>query len=120
MSQPLAGQPTFEQVGKALFGRALRLFVAHWVRSQGGEPFYQLELVHAAGRHSTNVLKPLNELVSLGMVSEVPSNVPGQRRRYYRQAQSPLWDAIDIVLRSLDLEPTSEPQIGLVDGQSTR
>lgn len=113
--------PTFDSIGDNLFGRSLRLFVAHWILAQHERQFFQLELVSACGRYSTNALKPLKQLVTLGLVEELPSHIPGQRRRYYRQKNDPLWEAISIAVRAAGLDPMVEPRMTLGEvGESDR
>jgi hypothetical protein len=104
---------TFDAIGENLFGRSLRLFVAHWILSQNGRQFFQMELISASGRHSTDSLKPLKQLIAIGMVEELPSHVPGQRRKYYRQKESPLWDSVAIAVRTAGRNPQAEPRIGV-------
>jgi hypothetical protein len=119
MSAPHAGRasavpsgPTFYEVGSILFGRALRLFVGHWILSLNGAQFFVTELVHACGpSHGANGRKPLNDFVDLGMVAEVPSYVPGQRRKYYRQIESPLWDAVRAAVRASGHDPSQPPSL---------
>lgn len=104
----------YRLVGRNLFGRPLKLFVAHWILSQRGRQFFQMELIIACGRHSTNALKPLSELIELGMVAELPSHVSGQRRKYYQQTGSGLWDAVVAAVRAAGEDPHREPQVGLL------
>jgi len=105
--------PTFNEIGEHLFGRELRLFVGHWILSQGGRQFFQMELIAASGRQSTNCLKPLRELISLEMVDELHSHVPGQRRKWYQQRDSPLWESVAIAVRAAGKDPLKEPRIDL-------
>jgi hypothetical protein len=91
----------------------LKLFVAHWILSRHGEPFYQLQLVIACGNQSTNGLKPLAEFIRLGMVQELPNGM-GARRKYYRQTSSVLWDAISLAIQATNLDPYQPPQIEFV------
>jgi hypothetical protein len=111
---------TFEEIGDNLFGRSLRLFVAHWILSQDGRQFFQMELVSACGRYSTNALKPLKELISIGMVEELPSHVPGQRRKYYKQQTNALWEAVAIAVRASGRNPLAEPRMNIGTADDNR
>jgi len=105
----------FRAVGRLLFGRALRLFVAHWVLSCRGEPFYQMELVQACGRHGTNALAPLSQLMELGMVEEMPDYIPGRRRKYYRQLDHQLWAAVEVAVTAAGEDPYAVPRLSLAE-----
>lgn len=85
-----------EQVGKQLFGRALRLRVLVWVATQD-EPFYQAGAAAAVGYSSvTAVATELNRLVVLRMLKVVEPEKK-TKRRYYMRQDHPFWDAIRLI-----------------------
>jgi hypothetical protein len=86
-----------DQVGELLFGRAMRLVLASWVLARLDPLFYQSEAALGTGFSQSNVRDELDRLIQVGMVQEIPRH-RGDRRRYYLRTESPLWDAVRIVV----------------------
>jgi hypothetical protein len=104
----------YARIGSALFGRRLKLYVAHWIRSRGNVQFFQMQLVHACGHHGTNALKPLAQLISLGMVEELPQYVGGGRRKNYVQRAHKLWEVVDTAVACAGGSSSAEPPRSLL------
>jgi hypothetical protein len=93
------------EVSAELFGRALRLPLAAWVRAQPG-PFFQRQAAEGIEAPQTYVRKELATLVRVGMVHELPRS-DGDIRVFYEQAPDhPWWAIIDTASRAAQ---TSRP-----------
>lgn len=98
-AQPGRSPEPLRELSAALFGRAVRLPVAVWVRGQT-EPFFQRQAAEGIGDHQTYVRKELATLVQLGMVRELP-RVTDRARVFYQQIpEHPWWAVIDAASRA--------------------
>jgi hypothetical protein len=96
-----------DTIGKLLFGRPLRLFVAYWIWTQGDREFYQMQLINACGKDGSNARKPLSELIELGMVEAVRQD---KHSRRYRRREHPLWKVISLAVEVAGENPEREPR----------
>lgn len=88
-------------VSASLFGRALRLPLAVWVRNQH-EPFFQRQAADGTAAPQTYVRKELTTLVDVGMVRELP-RADGDNRVFYQQIpEHPWWEIIDVASRTAE------------------
>lgn len=81
------------ELSAALFGRAVRLPLAVWVRGRTG-PFFQREAAEGVGTHQPYIRKELATLVTLGMVRELP-RISRARLFYEQVPDHPWWSIID-------------------------
>lgn len=102
-----------DALGKAMFGRALRLRVLLWVnQQQQGSAFFQSEAARAVEYLSVSaVAKELDTLEALQMVRKFgrPSN---NGRQNYVRTGSPYWTIIDAVEMLLDADSHGDGQTG--------
>lgn len=97
-SEPGASPDPLRELSAALFGRAVRLPVAVWVRGQA-EPFFQRQAADGVGDLQTYVRKELATLVTLGMVQELPRDTDRARVFYQQVPDHPWWAVIDTANR---------------------
>ncbi|MFI6997186.1 hypothetical protein [Nocardia sp. NPDC050175] len=91
-----------QELSAALFGRALRLPLAIWVRSQS-EPFFQRQASDGIGIPQTYVRKELATFVQQGMLRELP-RAEGDKRLFYEQVRDhPWWMIIDAADQALQI-----------------
>lgn len=89
-------------VAKALFGRPLRVALAMWVITRGGQAFYQLQAqqaMSALGESGSGTATELEKLVEHGML--VALREPG--RRYFVATESVLWTAFEQIAFATEL-----------------
>ncbi|MCX0270051.1 hypothetical protein NLM24_04865 [Nocardia zapadnayensis] len=99
-----------QELSAALFGRALRLPLAIWVRSRS-EPFFQRQASDGIGIAQTYVRKELASFVKLGMLRELP-RAEGDKRLFYEQvADHPWWLIIDAAAQAALLQQTPHPEM---------
>jgi hypothetical protein len=90
-------------IGQELFGRGLRLLLAHWIVTLEDPVFFERQAalgVMALGSafQQGEVAKELARLERLGMLeTESPSSGTPGGRKYFRRTESPLWDAIRVI-----------------------
>lgn len=96
-----------EDVGKLLFGRALRLKVVLYVLDRlehadaDGGAFFQSEAADAVSYGASAVTSELKRLIDLGMLSQMEP-IAGSRRLYYApRRESDLWDGVRAVRDAL-------------------
>lgn len=78
--------------------------VAVWVLERGGEAFYQGEATTGLGNRgeaSSAVQTELERLADWGMLRRM--DLPGDRRAWYVQLDSPLWDIFQAAGTALGL-----------------
>lgn len=91
------------ELSAALFGRAVRLPLAVWVRGRT-EPFFQREAAEGVSTHQPYIRKELTTLVTLGMVRELPRI--NRARVFYEQVPDhPWWSVIDAAQRVAQTAP---------------
>lgn len=96
-----------DPLGKAMFGRPLRLRVLWWVEEQN-EVFHQSEAAKGVQYSSVSaVAKELVTLEGMGMLRRFGRPV-GNERQNYRRLESPLWEIVRSVKRVLLVEPEAE------------
>lgn len=93
-----ASSEALRELSAGLFGRAVRLPVAAWVRGRT-EPFFQRQAAEGVNDHQTYVRKELSMLVALGMVRELPRDTDRARVFYQQIPDHPWWLVIDTALR---------------------
>jgi len=82
------------ELSSVLFGRALRLPLALWVRGRR-EPFFQRQAADGLGTHQPYIRKELATFVQTGMVRELP-RTDGDIRLFYEPVhEHPWWSIID-------------------------
>lgn len=107
MEPPVVSSEAVHEISSALFGRALRLPLALWVRTRS-EPFFQRQAADGVGTHQTYIRKELATLVRLGMVRELP-RTDGDNRLFYEQVPThPWWGIIDAAHHAAKQSPTSD------------
>jgi hypothetical protein len=87
-------------IGHDLFGRSLRLLVAHWIWTREDPTFYEREVALGvmelgAPFEQGEVAKELLKLLRLGMIA--PTDGPQRDRRgrkYYQRTNSQLWECV--------------------------
>lgn len=107
-----AAPDALRELSAGLFGRAVRLPVAVWVRGRT-EPFYQRQAAEGVNDHQTYVRKELAALVDLGMVRELPRETDRARVFYEQIPDHPWWQVIDTAAQAASA-PASD------DGTSQR
>ncbi|MFN8052871.1 MAG: hypothetical protein U0Q22_15605 [Acidimicrobiales bacterium] len=100
---------------KALFGRSLRVALAHWIIEREGEHFFQLEAqdaMRAFGEAPSGVPKELANFVEQGMLTTFFD----ERRHYFTAAETPLWAAFAAAAIAVGLTANAtddpEPRVG--------
>lgn len=92
-------------LGDSLFGRALRLRVAHWVLTHEAGTFFQGEVATGVSYSASAVAQELDRLVDLGMLIRHPRTA-GDRRQYYSRTESQVWEVIQAAVEAVT-EPRS-------------
>ncbi len=89
-----------DAVGGELFGRAIRLRLLVWVRSQN-EAFFQSQAARAIDYSGVSaVAKELDMLERLGMVRKFGRPNRVGRQNYLRE-DSPLWSVVDATVAAI-------------------
>lgn len=105
-------------VGDLLFGRSLRLEVARWIVQRDEPRFYQSELTaELPERFRSSVPDELGRLAEAGMLHEEVRE-DGQRRRYYRRTDSPLWRVVTEAI--LAIQSIDATDVGDSDGTANQ
>jgi hypothetical protein len=99
-------RPDVDEVGDLLFGRKLRLRLALWVLRRD-DRFYQAEAAKGVNYSASAVADELDRLVELGMLAGQPAE-SGDRRRYYKKLDHPLWAIIEAVDAAVGTGGTGE------------
>jgi len=87
---------------KIFFGKPARVLAAAWIIARRGESFYQQEATSAlgpAGESPSQTRDALELFVEEGLLSAMNDG----RRRYYTQAEHPLWAAYEAISVSVGL-----------------
>lgn len=108
MTAEVAAPSVLSTVSAALFGRALRLPLAAWIR-QRNTPFFQKQCAEGVGSLQQYVRKELAVLVDLGMIEQLPRE-RGDARIFYRQVpEHPLWAVIDAATTAVERVDDHQP-----------
>lgn len=97
-----------DALGGELFGRAIRLRLLVWVRSQN-EAFFQSQAARAIEYSGVSaVAKELDMLERLGMVRKFGRPNRVGRQNYLRE-DNPLWSIVDVTVAAIDALATTAP-----------